>query len=71
MTPDKRGKRKNKPKGRYYIYTVRDLADLFGRPISTIQRWIRLKKFDPKQLSSVCNYLKTKEKDNAPQSVHS
>lgn len=52
--------------------TTGDLARLFGVSKRTIRRWIQSGRIAPHTIEDlIANYLKTKEKDNAPQSVHS
>lgn len=51
--PPKRGKRKKKPRGRYWIYTTNDLALLFKRRPSTIRRWILEDKLNPSSLKDI------------------
>lgn len=57
------GKRKRKPKGRYFIYTVRDLAVLFNVSVFTIRRW------DKKGLLNLSSLADIIQKYNNPQEL--
>jgi len=51
-----RPRRKPKPRGPYHIYTVHDVASLFGVSQRTIQSWTQAGLLDITSIEDVCRY---------------
>jgi hypothetical protein len=67
------GNYKKKPRGPYYIYTVRDVADLFGVHYKTVQYWMSNHRIDISDLEDIVDkYVhrwKVDKKLKKPESV--